>query len=127
MTTVINTPAASRSTTSSRTGCRRAVGHPATAVGDIVNIDVTPKLNGCYGDTSRTDQVSAVSVLAMRLVGEAYEAMMAEIYNVRLGARLGNVGAAMESVTRLHRFASVRNYCGHDGGQVFHNTRIRWR
>ena len=90
--------------------------------GDILNIDVTPKLNGWHGDTSRTYQVGAVSILAARLVRTAYQAMMAGIHQVRPGARLGDVGAAIEAVARAQGFSSVRDYCGHGVGQVFHDT-----
>jgi methionyl aminopeptidase len=90
--------------------------------GDIVNIDVTPKLQGWHGDTSRTYEVGAVSILAARLVRTAYEAMMAGINKVRPGATLGDVGAAIEAVARAQGFSSVRDYCGHGVGQVFHDT-----
>jgi len=90
--------------------------------GDILNIDVTPKFNGWHGDTSRTFQVGAVSILAARLVKTAYEAMMAGINTVRPGATLGDVGAAIEAVARAQGFSSVRDYCGHGVGQVFHDT-----
>jgi methionyl aminopeptidase len=90
--------------------------------GDIVNIDVTPKLDGWHGDTSRTYEVGAVSILAARLVRTAYQAMMAGIHKVRPGATLGDVGAAIEAVARAQGFSSVRDYCGHGVGQVFHDT-----
>jgi methionyl aminopeptidase len=90
--------------------------------GDIVNIDVTPKLQGWHGDTSRTYEVGAVSILAARLVRTAYEAMMAGINTVRPGATLGDVGAAIEAVARAQGFSSVRDYCGHGVGQVFHDA-----
>ena len=90
--------------------------------GDIVNIDVTPKLHGWHGDTSRTFQVGAVSILAARLVRTAYAAMMAGIDQVRPGATLGDVGAAIEAVARAQGFSTVRDFCGHGVGQVFHDT-----
>ncbi len=87
-------------------------------VGDILNIDVTPKFNGWFGDTSRTFKVGAVSILANRLVNTAYEAMMAGIHTVRPGATLGDVGAAIEAVAKAQGFSSVRDFCGHGVGQV---------
>lgn len=90
--------------------------------GDIVNIDVTPLLDGWHGDTSRTFQVGAVSILAQRLVGAAYEAMFAGIEQVRPGATLGDVGAAISVVARAHSFTSVRDFCGHGIGRVFHDA-----
>ena len=90
--------------------------------GDIVNIDVTPKLDGWHGDSSRTFEIGAVSILAARVVRTAYQAMMAGIHAVRPGARLGDVGAAIEAVAWAQGFSSVRDYCGHGVGQVFHDT-----
>ncbi|RJF97090.1 type I methionyl aminopeptidase [Noviherbaspirillum cavernae] len=88
--------------------------------GDIVNIDVTPKLNGWHGDSSRTYKVGAVSVLANRLVDTTHEAMMAGIAEVRPGATLGDIGAAIEAIARAAGFSSVRDFCGHGTGEVFH-------
>ncbi len=90
--------------------------------GDILNIDVTPKFNGWHGDTSRTYKVGAVSILANRLVAKAYEAMMAGIAEVRPGATLGDVGAAIDAVAKGAGFSSVRDFCGHGVGEVFHDT-----
>lgn len=90
--------------------------------GDIANIDVTPLFNGWHGDTSRTFEVGAVSILAARLVATTYESMMAGIAAVRPGATLGDVGAAIEAVARGAGFSSVRDFCGHGVGQVFHDT-----
>ena len=90
--------------------------------GDIVNIDVTPLLDGWHGDASRTYQVGAVSALAGRLVSTAYEAMFAGIRSVRPGATLGDVGAAIEAVASAQGFSSVRDFCGHGIGRVFHDA-----
>lgn len=90
--------------------------------GDIVNIDVTPRLNGWHGDTSRTFKVGAVSILAERLVNAAYEALFAGIRQVRPGATLGDVGAAIAAVARGHGFSTVRDFCGHGIGLVFHDA-----
>lgn len=90
--------------------------------GDIVNIDVTPLLDGWHGDTSRTYLVGPVSILAERLVKTAYKAMFAGINIVRPGTTLGDVGAAIEAVARAERFSSVRDFCGHGIGRVFHDA-----
>ncbi|WP_300753252.1 type I methionyl aminopeptidase [Janthinobacterium sp.] len=90
--------------------------------GDILNIDVTPKFNEWHGDTSRTFKVGEVSILANRLVKTAYEAMMAGINTVRPGATLGDVGAVIEAVAKAQGFSSVRDFCGHGVGKVFHDT-----
>lgn len=97
-------------------------GDKVLAEGDIVNIDVTPVLDGWYGDSSRTFQVGEVRALARRLVDAAYRAMMAGIATIRPGATLGDVGAAIEAVARAERFSVVRDFCGHGLGRVFHDA-----
>jgi len=90
--------------------------------GDIVNIDVTPKFQGWHGDTSRTFEVGAVSILAARVVRTAHAAMMAGIEKVRPGATLGDVGAAIEATARAQGFSTVRDFCGHGIGQTMHDA-----
>lgn len=92
------------------------------AEGDIVNIDVTPMLNGWHGDSSRMYGVGKVSRLAERLMSTTHEAMMAGIGVVRPGATLGDVGAAIVAVARRERFSVVEDYCGHGLGLVFHDA-----
>jgi len=91
-------------------------------VGDIVNIDVTPLLDGWHGDSNRTFAVGKIGVLAERLIKTAYEAMMAGIAAVKPGARLGDIGHAIESVAKRENFSVVRDFCGHGLGRVFHDA-----
>jgi methionyl aminopeptidase len=60
------------------------------------------------------------SVLAKRLVDTTFEAMMRGIEVVRPGARLGDIGAAIQSFAESNRFSVVRDFCGHGLGRVFH-------
>jgi methionyl aminopeptidase len=91
--------------------------------GDIVNIDVTPKIAGnWHGDSSRTYKVGKVSILANRLVDVAYQAMMAGVALVKPGNTLGDIGAAIDAVIRAAGYSSVRDFCGHGIGQIFHDT-----
>ena len=90
--------------------------------GDILNIDVTPRLDGWHGDTSRTFEVGTVSILARRLVDAAYDSMMAGVRTVRPGATLGDVGAAVEAHIKAQGFSSVRDFCGHGIGKVMHDA-----
>lgn len=99
-------------------------GIPSEAVvladGDILNIDVTPILDGWYGDASRMYVAGTPSKTAMRLIEAAEAAMMAGVMAVRPGATLGDVGHAMESVARKSGYTVVRDFCGHGIGRVFH-------
>jgi methionyl aminopeptidase len=90
--------------------------------GDILNIDVTPLLDGWHGDSSRMYVAGEPSVLARRLIATTYEALMAGIAAVRPGATLGDIGHAIEQVARRERFSVVEDFCGHGVGRVFHDA-----
>jgi len=87
--------------------------------GDIVNFDITLEKNGYIADSSKTYLVGEVSPLAKRLVQVTYEALWKGIKAVRPGARLGDVGFAIEKHAKQHGYSVVREYCGHGiGGQM---------
>ena len=90
--------------------------------GDIVNVDVTLIHDGWYGDSSRMYVVGKPKRAAERLVQIAHEAMMQGIRAVRPGARLGDIGHAIQSYAQSKRCSVVRDYCGHGIGQVFHDS-----
>jgi len=88
--------------------------------GDIVNFDITLEKNGFIADSSKTYLVGAVSAPAQRLVQATYEAMWKGIRAVRPGARLGDVGHAIERHARRHGYSVVRDFCGHGIGREMH-------
>ncbi len=89
--------------------------------GDIVNIDVTPIVDGWHGDSSRMYMVGdKISRKAERLVEVTYAAMMAGIEKVKPGATLGDIGHAIQQVAEAERFSVVRDFCGHGLGKIFH-------
>ncbi|CAA7621235.1 type I methionyl aminopeptidase [Magnetospirillum sp. SS-4] len=88
--------------------------------GDIVNIDVTPILDGWHGDSSRMYYVGKVGIKARKLVEITYESLMRAIETVKPGATLGDIGHAIQSFVERHRFSVVRDFCGHGLGRVFH-------
>ena len=90
--------------------------------GDIVNIDVTVILNGWYGDTSRMYWVGEPGIKAKRLTQITYECMMLGIGQVRPGARLGDIGHAIQTYAEKNNYSVVREYCGHGIGQIFHDA-----
>ncbi len=90
--------------------------------GDIVNIDVTPLLDGWHGDTSRMYLVGDVPLKARRLVEVTYECLMLGIAAVRPGARLGDIGAAIQRHAEANRYGVVREFCGHGLGRLFHDA-----
>jgi methionyl aminopeptidase len=90
--------------------------------GDIVNIDVTPILDGWHGDSSRMYLVGDVPVKARRLVEVTYEAMMRGIAHAKPGNRLGDISHAIQSFAESHRYGVVRDFCGHGLGREFHSA-----
>jgi methionyl aminopeptidase len=103
--------------------CHGIPGDRKLAEGDIVNIDVTPIVDGWHGDSSRMYLVGErVSLKARRLVDVTYEAMMRGIAAVRPGAHLGDIGHAIQSFVEPQRFSVVRDFCGHGVGRIFHDA-----
>lgn len=88
--------------------------------GDIVNFDITLEKDGYIADSSKTYLVGEVSPSARRLVQVTYEAMWQGIEAVRPGARLGDVGHAIERHARRNGYTVVREYCGHGIGREMH-------
>ncbi|MBF9150715.1 type I methionyl aminopeptidase [Novosphingobium jiangmenense] len=90
--------------------------------GDIVNIDVTPLLDGWHGDSSRMYLVGDVPLKAKRLVDVTYECLMIGIEQAKPGARLGDIGAAIQAHAEKQRYGVVREFCGHGLGRLFHDA-----
>jgi methionyl aminopeptidase len=88
--------------------------------GDIVNIDVTSHLDGFHGDCSATFLIGEASADARRLVDVARRARDAGIAVVRAGARLGDVGAAIDELARREGCSVVQEYGGHGIGRKMH-------
>jgi len=88
--------------------------------GDIVNVDVTTELNGFHGDCSATFLIGEVSPEAAALVRATRACRDAGIAVVRDGARLGDVGAAIEEVARREGFSVVTAFGGHGIGRRMH-------
>ncbi|EGJ33711.1 MULTISPECIES: type I methionyl aminopeptidase [Moorena] len=90
--------------------------------GDIINIDVTPKVDGYHGDTSRTFFVGTPSPLAKKLVEVTEECMMRGIAEVKPGARVGDIGAAIQEYAESNGFSVVRDFVGHGISKIFHTA-----
>jgi methionyl aminopeptidase len=88
--------------------------------GDIVNIDVTVIKDGWHGDNSRMFVVGDASIAARRLCQITFEAMWKGILKVRPGARLGDIGHAIQTYAEHHGYSVVREFCGHGVGRKFH-------
>ncbi|MCJ2178357.1 type I methionyl aminopeptidase [Novosphingobium album (ex Hu et al. 2023)] len=90
--------------------------------GDILNIDVTPLLDGWHGDSSRMYFAGEPSLKARRLVDVTYECLMIGIEQAKPGNRIGDIGAAIQAYAEANRFGVVREFCGHGLGRLFHDA-----
>ena len=88
--------------------------------GDIINLDITLEKNGFIADSSKTYLVGNAPPAARRLVRVAQEAMWHGIRQVRPGARLGDIGFAIERHAKKNGYSVVREYCGHGIGREMH-------
>ncbi len=90
--------------------------------GDIINIDVTPILDGFHGDTSRTFFVGTPSLRAKKLVEVTQECLYKGIAAVQPGGKIGDIGAAIQEYAEGEGFSVVRDFVGHGVSRVFHTA-----
>ena len=100
--------------------CHGIPGDRVLKNGDVLNIDVTVIKDGFHGDTSRMFFVGEPTVIGERLTRICHDAMWRGINVVRPGARIGDIGHAIQSFVEQNRFSVVREYCGHGIGRQFH-------
>ena len=100
--------------------CHGIPGDKVLKHGDIVNIDITVIKDGYHGDTSRMFLVGEPSIQARRLCEITYECMWKGIAQVRPGARLGDIGHAIQRHAEANGYSVVREFCGHGIGRRFH-------
>ena len=90
--------------------------------GDIINVDVTPIVDGFHGDASRTFLVGEVAPIAKRLVQDTYRSLWRAISVVRPGATTGDIGYAIQSYVEPRGYSVVRQFSGHGIGRLFHTA-----
>ncbi len=100
--------------------CHGIPGKKKLRKGDVLNIDITVIKDGYHGDTSRMFHVGEPPVIARRVSDIAYQCMWIGIEQVRPGARLGDIGHAIQHHAESLRCSVVREYCGHGIGRQFH-------
>jgi methionyl aminopeptidase len=88
--------------------------------GDIINVDVTCTLDGFHGDTSATFYVGTPSAKAKHLVETTRKCLELGIAQVRPGARIGDIGKAIEKYAHEQHCSVVRDFVGHGIGRDFH-------
>jgi methionyl aminopeptidase len=93
--------------------------------GDIINVDVTsyyPAKNGFHGDTSATFYVGTPSDAAKLVTEVSRMSLELGIAEVREGARIGDIGAAIQQYAHAQGCSVVRDYVGHGIGREFHTA-----
>ena len=90
--------------------------------GDIINIDVTLIVDGYHGDTSKTFFVGDPSPEARRLVEVTEECRRLGIAEVKPGAKIGDIGAAIQEYAEAQGFSVVRDFVGHGISNIFHTA-----
>lgn len=90
--------------------------------GDIINIDVTPIVEGYHGDTSRMFFVGEPSPVAKKLVEVTEECLRRGISAVRPGGKIGDIGAAIQEYAEAQGFSVVRDFVGHGVSRIFHTA-----
>ncbi|MEA1014872.1 type I methionyl aminopeptidase [Sphingosinicella sp. LY1275] len=102
--------------------CHGIPGDRTLKDGDILNVDVTPLLNGWHGDSSRMYLCGDVPIKAKKLVQVTYECLMLGLEQAKPGNHLGDISHAIQSHAEKHRYGVVRDFCGHGVGRLFHDA-----
>jgi methionyl aminopeptidase len=92
----------------------------ALGEGDIVSIDLGAKLDGYFGDSAVTVPVGRVSAEASRLLSVTRAALDRALAVIRPGARVYDIGAAVQQHVEAHGFSVVREFVGHGIGTALH-------
>jgi len=100
--------------------CHGIPGPKKLKSGDIVNIDITVIKDGYHGDTSKMFFVGEAQIKAKRLVKTTQECLYLGIAQVRPGARLGDIGHAIQKHAESNGYSVVQEFCGHGIGVNFH-------
>lgn len=90
--------------------------------GDIINIDVTLIVDSYHGDTSKMFFVGEPSPIAKKLVEVTDECRRRGIAAVKPGARIGDIGAAIQEYAEAQGFSVVQDFVGHGISNVFHTA-----
>ncbi|WP_022668366.1 type I methionyl aminopeptidase [Desulfospira joergensenii] len=100
--------------------CHGIPGDHVLEDGDIVNVDITPILNGYYADANKTFFVGTPTPDGQRIVSVAAESLKRGIEVVAPGATLGDIGHAIQSYAEAQKCSVVREFVGHGVGIDFH-------
>ena len=95
-------------------------GDRAVREGDLVKLDVGAVVDGFHADSAVTIPVGEPSPEALKLIETTERALWAGLAEARVGRRLGDIGAAVQTVAEGAGFSVVREYVGHGVGRSLH-------
>ena len=90
--------------------------------GDVLNIDLVVSVNGLHADTSAMFFAGTPTIAGARLARVTQEALYLGIREVKPGATLGDIGAAIAQHAAQHGYSVVRDFCGHGIGTAMHEA-----
>ena len=90
--------------------------------GDVVKIDVGAFYKGFHGDSARTIAVGRVSDAAKKLIEVTRNSFFAGVQEMKIGNRLGDMGAAIDRLVVQNGFSTVKRYIGHGIGHELHES-----
>jgi len=102
--------------------CHGIPGNRVLKDGDIVNVDVTPILNGYYADVNKTFFVGTPGPDARKIVRVARESLKIGMSMVRPGNQIGDIGWAIQRYAEGEGCSVVREFLGHGVGFDFHEA-----
>ncbi len=102
--------------------CHGIPGERKLEDGDIVNIDVTPILNGYYADANKTFLCGNVSPEARKVVEVARESLKAGMEMIMPDNTIGDIGWAIQQYAEKQGCSVVREFVGHGVGIDFHEA-----
>ena len=88
--------------------------------GDVLSLDITARVNGWHGDAAWSFLVGEASADERRLVRASWQASLAGIKAAVAGARMGDVGHAIQEAARRHGCSVIEDYVGHGIGRAMH-------
>jgi methionyl aminopeptidase len=88
--------------------------------GDILSIDMGVKLDGYYGDSAVTVGVGVIGAEAQRLLDVTEASLYRGIEAVKPGARVSDIGQAVQAYVEAQGFTVVREFVGHGIGTKLH-------
>ena len=100
--------------------CHGIPGKERLRQGDIISVDIGLRLNGWIGDACETYPVGAIDETSQRLLDTTRRCLELGIEQVRVGATLREIGAAIQTYAESQGFSVVREYTGHGLGRKLH-------